>query len=157
LIDLPKFQSKSSGSTTAYMFVYAAKSKLDELASAAKSDAEKSSASKNGSGKTSTKKSRVDPDPGGSGIPGLENLPGHLRRLVEEDLSERRIEVEKHEADQVTFILVMLLFLGGGGWKGETVYAISATFRGETSHIRPENMCIMENGRDGGLVSCRVL
>ena len=33
---------------------------------------------------------------------GLEILPSHLRRLIEEDLSERKDEIEKHAADQVS-------------------------------------------------------
>ena len=116
------------------MFVYAAKSKLDELQSKKISSsntssssssssivtAAKASTTKNGANKASSssksvnggRKSRKlngetspvsDPEPVLNGeASGLEILPSHLRRLIEEDLSERKDEIEKHAADQVS-------------------------------------------------------
>ena len=117
------------------MFVYTAKSKLDELqskesnstpsassssSSASSVSSAKASTTKNGANKTSSSSSKscnggrkskkqngeTSPVPdleraliGGASVP--QNLPCHLLRLIEEDLSERRTEIEKHAAEKV--------------------------------------------------------
>ena len=93
----------SSSSSSSTSTVTAAK------ASTTKNGANKASSSKSVNGGRKSRKLNgetspvSDPEPVLNGeASGLEILPSHLRRLIEEDLSERKDEIEKHAADQVS-------------------------------------------------------
>ena len=111
-------QSKNPGSTCAYMFVYTARTALDELKERMSEkivEGQKAVCNGNKNGKASKKaikngnagktESTENPSPKSS-IAFPYSFPSHLKSFIEEDLAERKSEIEKLEADQVRQVCI---------------------------------------------------